>query len=215
MLPADNEDFSLALREAFPSVRFVRMPCLFMLRKTLGREELSPEDLSLFYCDSLAQGFGLDSAEGLMWDSTITAWLEPEGWEPFWIGPTPESGDYVIANKPRLYFWYGGGSRIYKRGGNEFLYEGFITSTFPKNDKEFKSFINKVWRILGKLTTNVFTYIDMKSGRPYGPARPTIINCCGLRAMDWMREAPNRYVINNCRPPEDGETGPYAPLPKY
>lgn len=187
-----------------------------MLRRTLGREELQPEDLSLFYCDSLAQDFEIGTPESRLWDHTITAWLEPEGWEPFWIGPTSPNRHYVIANRPRLYFWYGAsGTRFYKENGNLILREGFITSTFPKNDKEFKSFINKVWRVLGKLTTNVFTYIDMKSGLPRGPASPTIINCCGLHAMDWMREAPIRYVISNCRPPEDGETGPYAPKPTY
>ena len=216
MLPADSEDFSNALREAFPSIKFIRRPSQFTLRRTLGRDELRPEDLSLFYCDSLAQDFELGTDECFKWDSTITAWLEPEGWEPFWIGPTPESGNYVIANKPRLYFSYGAsGPGFYKENGNLILRDGFITSTFPRNDKEFKSFINKVWRILSKLTTNVFTHVDRKSGRPYGPAKPTVIDCCGLHAMDWMREAPNRYVISNCRPPEDGDKGPYAPLPEY
>ena len=214
MLPADSEDFSTALREAFPSIKFIRFPCLYTLRKTLGREELLPEDLSLFYCDSLAQRFEIDTPESRMWDSKIIAWLEPEGWEPFWIGPTCPRGDYAIANEPRPYFGYLG-SRIHMRGGSEFLSEGFITSTFPKNDKKFRSFLNKVWRILGKLTTNVLTCIDIKRDLPYGPAERQFMGCCGLHALAWMREAPNRYVLGNRRPPEDGETGPYAPKPTY
>ncbi len=216
MLPADSEDFSIALREAFPSIKFIRYPRLFTLRKTLGRDDLQPEDMSLFYCDSLAQEFEIDTPESRMWDSTIIAWLEPEGWEPFWIGPTSPRGGYTIANRPRLYFSYlSSGARYYREKGNLILREGFIASTFPRNDKEFRSFLNKVWRILGKLTTNVLTCIDMKSGMPYGPAGPIFINTCGLHALEWMREAPNRYVFSNCRPPEDGETGPYAPKPTY
>ena len=172
------------------------------------------KDLSLFYCDSLAQRFEIDTPESRMWDSKIIAWLEPEGWEPFWIGPTCPRGDYAIANEPRPYFGYLG-SRIHMRGGSEFLSEGFITSTFPKNDKEFQAFLNKVWRILGKLTTNVLTCIDIKRDLPYGPAERQFMGCCGLHALAWMREAPNRYVLGNRRPPEDGETGPYAPKPTY
>ena len=214
MLPADSEDFSHALREAFPSIRFVGIPDIHALKHRLGGAHPQPDDLSLFYCDSLAQEFELETPERDKWEmSWINAWLEPEGWEPFWIGPTPD-GYHVLGNKPRMYFHYLG-SRMRKRDGNEFLSEGFITSTFPRNDKEFKSFINKVWRILSKFTASVLTPIDMKRGLPYGPARTIVMGGCGLHALAWMRESPNRYVCDNCRPPEDGETGSYAPLPRF
>ena len=64
---------------------------------------------------------------------------------------------------------------------------------------------------LNKLTTNVLICIDWDIGLPYGPARPIVMDCCGLHALAWAREAASRYVCDSCRPPEDGETGPYAP----
>lgn len=213
MTDADSEAFSSALRDAFPTIRFVRYPSQSHLKKTLGRDELWPEDFTLMYCESLAHRIDLDSPEIWRWDRDgFTSWLEPDDWEPFWIGPTPY-GHYIIANKPKLFFWYSESS-IYHRRSESTISGGHISSSFPKGDKEFISFLNKVWRIFGKLTTNVLTAVDKKRNLPYRPAEPQFMCACGYHALAWMRKEPNRYVFDNLRPPEDGENGPYAPMPK-
>lgn len=199
---ADAHDFSLALKEAFPNIRFIRAN-YWEYYVVLGQGKdgywnskkivNEPPNLHVPYVDTMGVGDG----------DRFTAWLEPEGWEPLWFGPN-QSGIHFIANEPRHWFNIGVSRDIPNWGFPETrtLVEKRIESSYYYEDKEHLAFINKTWRILEKLTSNVYVYHDRKTLKLKGIVTKGHILWSGHHARQWCLEKPDRYIGGNLRPPE-------------
>ena len=158
MNAADAEDFSRALIEAYPNVRFIRHPyweyTLFKGRRADGcweaeRIKNQPPNLHVPYVGSM----GIPDGDDFM------VWLEPEGWEPIWFGPG-KFGTYSIINRPRLWFKFGR-SREYPHPPDlTVLDDSRIESRYHRENKEHQAFLNKVWRIVAKLTSQALVLHD-------------------------------------------------------
>jgi hypothetical protein len=199
---ADAHDFSLALKEAFPNIRFVRAP-YWEYFIVLGQREdgywshervvNEPPNLHVPYVDTMGVEDG----------SRFTAWLEPEGWEPLWFGPN-ESGIHFIANEPRHWFMIGISHDIpfSRLPGPTTVRDERIESSYYFEDKEHLAFLNKVWRILEKLTSNVYVYYDGKTFEPKGVVTKGHTLWSGHHLRRWCLERPDRFIDFDLRPPE-------------
>jgi len=198
---ADAGDFSRALRQAFPNIRFLRAPyweySIFLGQRKDGcwrtkRIKNEPPNLHLPYVDTMGVEDGGD----------FLAWLEPEGWEPLWFGPN-QNGIHFIANQPKIWFKIGVSHEYPNWGhpGTTALSEERIESRYYYADKEHLAFLNKVWRILEKLTSNTYIYHDRKTLAPKGPTHQ-YGTWSGHHARRWCLEKPNRYLRCNLRPME-------------
>lgn len=216
MLPADEADFSTALRAAFPNIKF--LPSEYYMRwdgegRTFFRKS---SELDLTYLESLnAPQY-----------SQLLAWLEPDGWTPIWyerVVDRPlmdsslqeQNSFHLLRNEPRLQFRFDRSVirrdlypiRSYKgswapRQERTRLEAGRIWSRFRKDDREHRAFLDRVWRLLGKLTTNRLVYYSMETREPY-PSDSPEKNCpvwAGYHAIAWCNADPDRY-IDDFRPP--------------
>lgn len=197
LLPADEEEFSRLLREAFPEIRFLRYE--YWRRRIDGGQDqkLAPPNLKLHYYDSLA----------VPGEMMLRAWREPEKWKPVWTDEPNRNGVYGIVNEPRHQFVYQSccGVRTSEHGGwlyrNPTIREGRFFAYWNKEDKEAQSFVNKVWRITGKLTSNRLILVDEDTKKPIsGPHRPYI--WVGHHARRWCLADPMRTIQFRWRPVE-------------
>lgn len=193
-LVMDREDadaFSRVLLEAYPRIRFV--PFEYWRRWIGGEghpwEDLKPPHLDLQYFDSLG-----DPSE---W--RFRAWVEPKGWQPDWQGPN-ENGIWVIKNQPHLQFVFERGMTIPPEHTN--LQAGRVWAYFGKDDREYRAFLNRLWRILAKMTTNSLLLVDRETKELRGPT----VRCttwAGPHAIAWCREDPMRTLDSDLRPVEE------------
>ena len=110
----------------------------------------------------------------------------------------PEQGRCLcIVNRPRLQFTFERSGRFPPDYLD--LFVGRIWAYYLKDDKEHLRFLNQVWRIVAKLTTNVLDVLDPKSGEVLRPAARTMI-WAGPDAIDWCRADPRRRIDGNLRP---------------
>ncbi len=181
---ADAHDFGEALRERFPRIRF-RMFGYTDLQCRPAAGEQPRLDIPLY--ESLG-----DSSE---WRFLV--WIEPEGWEPEWEGPN-KNNLMVITNKPVLQFVYDSSRRIPPPDGNN-LRPGQIWAYYRADDKECARFLNAVWRISARLSTNVLDVLDRKTGKVNYKATRTMI-WAGYHALDWCRADPAHFIDENIRP---------------
>ena len=186
---ADAETLTRILREEFPCVHFVKFHYSDEDIGRVGPHRSQPERFIVPYYETLA-----DPDERY-----FLVWLEPSGWKPKWEGPNSE-GVYVIANRPRLQFTFERSGRVPPDYLN--LLGGRIWAYYLKDDKEHLRFLNKVWRIVAKLSTNVLDILDRKTGEVMRPAQRTIV-WTGPDANDWCRADPRRRIDGNLRPVND------------
>lgn len=187
----DAHEFGEMLREKFPDIRFVRAP---HWQKRVGGKTIwqEPPDLIFPYLDSLG-----DSEE-----SNFEIWLEPEGWEPEWwperTGVKGRLTRWLVINRPRLRF-------DFHRGGIQPPWNTNLTSTsigalYEHGDKEHLSFVRKVIRLSEKITDRVLDVYPRGDKPPLRAIKSYI--WAGRDAMRWCREAPDRRLAGNLRPPE-------------
>lgn len=192
MLVMDREDadaFSRSLREAYPGVRF--LPFEYWMRREGKRTvKQEPLNLALHYYESLG-----DPEE-----FHFLVWVEPEDWHPDWTGPN-ENGIWYVTNEPRLQF-------VFHRSDvppdwDSDMRDGRVWAYYEKGDDEHRLFLNHVWRITTKLTTNYLQHVDRDTKIPTGPpSRPNL--WAGLHALEWCREDPQRTLASDWRPVADG-----------
>jgi hypothetical protein len=138
---ADADEFSAELGKAFPDIRFTS----FAPWNWVGDDLHAPAP----YFSSL----------GVPEESDFVAWREPTGWEPVWL-PRPRLGGIYIANTPDVQFtFHRSWPRKYveKFTGTtmESLTSQVIYSYYFRSNLEHLQFLNKVWRIIGRMSTNV------------------------------------------------------------
>lgn len=186
MNEADAEAFSVSLREAFPDIRFLRHD--YWKRFEDGRTIfLRPPGLVVPYYSSLASPD----------DDFFLVWREPAGWRPDWQGPNKD-GIYAIANEPRLQFVF---DRCWlpQHLDSRSIPNGRIWARYEPGDKEHIRFLNQVWRLSQKLTTNILKIIDPQTGAVINPRCRDAI-WAGFNALQWCREDPSRVIDENRRP---------------
>ena len=146
---------------------------------------------------------GLEQTE--VWNQ-CDAWVEPEGWVPFW-GLT-ERDHPVIVNKPELAFYIHysryGSSRtpLYapRDGKAVTLTQGDWHGSYYDGKPHQKAFLAKVKRIFAKQTVNHYSEVDPKTGAVIrrdnsgGPLR------FGLHALEWARAHPNHFLEGRFKP---------------
>ena len=217
MLPADEDDFSAALRAEFPNIRFVRRDYWERRRADGKALPMEPPELELKYFNSLS------CAEEIYY----TAWLEPDGWEPEWYEHVLADGPlldvtgrlwpwiYLLRNEPTLQFEFHT-SRIFEEPYPKVLAPelaaplmsyvagGGISGVYLRDDVEHKRFLGRVWRILNRLTTNRLMLYNMRTRKPVEPREPEkgLDVWAGHHAVAWCRANADRYVDHRYRPSE-------------
>lgn len=152
------------------------------------KEKQKPPNLNLQYYDSLG-----DPGE-----RRFRVWVEPEGWEPDWQGPN-ENSIWFIANKPRLEFVFERSNTIPPEHIN--MRDGRIRAYYRKDDDEHRLFLNRVLRIVGRMTTNVLRHTDRDTKIVDGPPMRTVL-WAGPHARAWCLEDPRRTLGSDWRPVE-------------
>lgn len=204
----DAADFTVALRAAFPDIRFLA-------------DDYTGQKMAMRWPDGpsrtkptapLTYRTGLDDPlERRFW-----VWVEPPGWQPRWEHWANHEGRKIwrVENEPRLKFHFdrsGIGTAFPNR-----LRDGSIWAYYAKGDAEHLAFLNKVWRMAEKLTTNwLDTMCD--DGTVFATGRTPI--WVGQHALRWCAASPKRTIDDYLRPPStpkpdkprQNPTKPYAP----
>jgi hypothetical protein len=151
MTARDQAAFSAAVKIAYPDLVFGQMR----------------PDRALRYFDSMEL---VDNTR--LSESTGYAWRQPPGWEPDWAlryPDIPEIG-YVVANLPDSHFFFHSTTDKYVKDlGNGRKRHSYKLSTvfavYDHLDPDTRRFIEKIYRLLRKFTTNKFLVIEPDSGR--------------------------------------------------
>ncbi len=106
---------------------------------------------------------------------------------------------FYIDNLPRLHFVFERADLLPPRCTD--LREGRIWAYYERDDKEHLAFINKVWRICAKMTTNVFDGFDNQTGKRTHRAIRTEI-WAGPDTVRWCRGHHRRRIAGGLRPPK-------------
>jgi hypothetical protein len=142
----------------------------------------------------------------------VRVWLPPNGWRPVWKavdckGDWRGDRQYVIANEPELECIYD--RSIFPRTDNWDSTAGRIWAWYHRGDKEHLAFLNAVWRLVAKFTTNIVDVVYHDTGHVRRHAEKQ--SCwIGFHALDWARADPVRRLDHNMRP----VGSPGAPLPR-
>lgn len=183
----DADDFSDLLRADFPDIRFVDYE-YWLLPGPPAYVNREPPNLQVPYRPSLA-----DPAE---WRFRV--WREPEGWQAVWSGPNKD-GLYFITNKPTVQFVFERGC-IYE-GTPTVLHCGRIWAYYDADDREHLQFLNKVWRLSAKLSSNIIQFVDRDTKLPVeSPGRGPV--WIGRHAAQWCLEDSRRTIDERVRPPD-------------
>jgi len=151
-----------------------------------------------------------DVAERRFW-----VWVEPPNWRPRWRR-RKRAGILTIENFPRLhfYFWRGGFNLPDPRRAKErqddpdpeifdlplqplsldrneaiTLRGDRMLGGWKKGDDSAKAFIDKVWRILGKVSTNRLVSVDSRTRQPIPPDGTALTEPYVRAATDALRWA--------------------------
>ncbi len=192
----DAADFSDLLRAHFPDIRFVDFEYWRLrLPKAPYYINREPPNLQVSYCSSLAD-FANDR---------FRVWREPVGWRPNWAGPN-EHGVYPLTNMPRVHFVFERG-RGANRPTSKVLHCGRIWAYYDVGDREHLQFLNQVWRLSAKLSSNIVQRVDRDTQEPLGlPGRDPV--WIGKHAAQWCLEDPRRTIDENRRPPDPSRAAP-------
>lgn len=221
----DLVDLTNTLREAFPRIRFYASPdnedpnvdwaATLAMRKELRARGVpdnpfDPDNPLYKFVPKPSSQCRIPYVEGLEQtevDSLFCyAWVEPEGWVPFW-GLT-ERDFPIVVNAPefgfRLNYSFYGGSRkpLHARSDDEsaILRSGNWHGSYYDGKPHQKAFLAKVKRIFAKQTVNKYTQIDRETGAVIvrdehgGPLR------FGLHALEWARAHRNHYLDGRFKP---------------
>jgi hypothetical protein len=175
----DERDFTAALKAAFPTIVFA------------VEDEFAP---SLTYVPSL-DSLGDKKLE------IVTCWIPRPRWKPRWVRRRPRDPDSScnLTNLPAKYFLYirsKGLDRFTTPGGRriEFYDAGRILAHYDVNDRDVRAFVDKVYRLLGKLTTNKFALVDSETGAKVDRISDWMF-WGGHHALDECRKHRNRFLL--------------------
>ena len=218
----DLAELTITLRAAFPRVRFhasdedpnVDWPATLEFRdqcraRGVPDDPFDPDNPLYKHIPKPSSQCRVPYVEGLeqteVW-ARCCAWVEPEGWAPFW-GLTER--DYpVIVNEPELQFYlnyshYGSSRTPLSATGDDkarVLTQGNWYGSHHDGKPHEKAFLAKVRRIFAKQTINHYSRVDRATGAVIsrdntgGPYR------FGLRALDWARAHPKHFLAEQFKP---------------
>lgn len=206
---ADEQAFSIVLRETFPEMRFLdhvesKVSDYFAANP---RRKTMP---TLPYVDDLSE-------VSVGWR---TGWLEPEGWKPE-FAPIGFNGQRKLANPPRCAFrYFDAKRRILTNDYTKLTAFRMKDKPLPQNkvrmpttihvaflpfDEDAKKFAAKVMRAVSKVAVNTLIRVDPITGYSrMPPARDRNI-WVGYDALAWCRENSRNFVDLNLRPGDEAE----------
>ncbi len=218
----DLVDLTRTLRAAFPRIRFhasddhpnVDWPATNALRERsrargVPDNPFDPDNPHYKFIAKPSSQCRIPYVEGLeqtdVW-LRCKAWVEPEGWVPFW-GLTER--DYpVIVNKPEFAFYLNyshyGSSRnplsAQGEGKAAILTQGSWAGSYYDGKPDQKAFLAKVKRIFAKQTINHFSEVDRETGAVIGRDKSGGPYRFGVRALEWSRAHPNHFLAGRFKP---------------
>ncbi len=77
-----------------------------------------------------------------------------------------------------------------------------VVGYWDKGDKEAEAFVRKVFRILSKLTTNKFRWVDEYTMHPLPGVQSRVYEWAGHDAIRWAKVRRNNYLIRFNKPAE-------------
>jgi hypothetical protein len=228
MTRKDGEDFSAALLQEFPTIRFLRSDYSTpWVDKAASVEQIRKRDAGLLprsTPSNVMRNPAKDSPPFIasLGEATFVqgakAWVLPPGWHAEWSQSPNSEGIYTIVNKPRLEFEFTRSCYIIRSrnrafdeppgnlGENEILVLACdrLYGRFRRDDKEQQAFLRKVFRVLSKVTTTEVAWCDRATREPKGICETKSV-WVGFDALAWMRQDPRHYVRDSgtyYRPPE-------------
>ncbi|MCP5367167.1 MAG: hypothetical protein H6907_11935 [Hyphomicrobiales bacterium] len=202
LTPSDGDLLSKFLIRAFPNIRFHRREYYEytlndldydLVLRDIHHVRADPSNLEIPYVESM----------GVRNGSHFVVWIEPPGWEPLWLGPN-EWGIHSIVNKPELSFAintsYARDARSRSNEGAKKLEIQRAEANYFPDQLEKKRFLDKVWRILAKLTTNQLLRVDRVTREPLSPEPRSQYCWAGPDAIRWALEHPLRTFGEDLRP---------------
>lgn len=147
------------------------------------------------------------STAGNPTDLLQAVWLEPEDWQPAYQQKKPSRPrPIVLANPPSVEFRWDApkllGNSWFHEDGPWRLLPGQIYARLTDGDLEHRRFINTVWRIIGKLSTNKTPWhYHAPEGEIRGPYVDNMM-WIGYGALNWVRQDPRRCFLY-CHRPSD------------
>jgi len=148
MTDADEAAFSAALNAKYPDLVFA----VIDTKKKVVR-----------FIPAIDEATDVDGRRA----SEVYAWIQPRGWRPKWLDE--DLYGYVmtrLANKPekRLRFMRSSGFRPRASDGGlpimSMTTEGGLFVGYDTNNREVRSFVDAVYRLLPKFTTNRFALVN-------------------------------------------------------
>ena len=186
----DAAEFSAALRAAFANIQYLAddytgQKLAAKAPGAVGR--IKPKSLLIYRT-------GLDDIE----EKRFWVWVEPPGWRPQWERWTDHSGRKIwrLSNEPKLKFHF---DRSFV--GSAFphnMLEGRIWATYASSDAEQRSFLNKVWRLSEKLTSDWLDALK-NDGEHWFTGKTGL--WVGRHALRWCAASPKRRLAGHYRPP--------------
>jgi hypothetical protein len=183
----DDAVLSLALRDAFPTVVFCA----------------SGKSLSEPFLD-------LRSSVPECRESVITVLFPAPDWQPEFEKYPKNPKWHVIANTPNRYLHYNRTSWFWgdpKRSRWAFdlptPQHGSISTNYDPDDPEQRAFVNKVWNILKKLTTNRMKSALAKDRVVLSADAGGGMVWAGHHVLEWCAAGPRRMIDGCARPCDD------------
>lgn len=185
MTPKDEAAFSAALKEKFPGIVFACIPA---------------HERRIDYVPALDYGQCHD----------VQVWVSEPGWVPEWVQrySLPSLGE-TVGNLPKKNFRFRPGRLIYqgltRDGlGPAVFDQGALAANYDVNDREVRSFIDKVFRLSTKFLTNKFARVDPRTGEVVDHIS-SHFHWAGHDALRMCRERKDLFVAPGGRDEATGE----------
>lgn len=154
MTKPDEAAFSRALKAKFPDLVFA------VVEKANQAVTLIPAIDQAIETDGQPAGVAF-------------AWVQPHGWQPKWERQDLGIGYFkdVLANKPEKCIRFLRSSGFTPRTSDgglpimRFATEGGMNAGYDTNNREVRSFVDAVYRLLAKFTTNKFAVVNPDTRR--------------------------------------------------
>ncbi len=222
LAPADAEEFSAAVREAFPNIAFIDanysrkvVDWDATLESKAYRTSMRNPGAMEIVVAKPRQEWIVTHYEGLHvpgnWQ--VQAWLEPPGWVPDWY-QHPISNWPEVRNAPVTLFRYQRPEfrttrvqgpfhdppEIEEEGERIRLCHGALLASWDKGDRERQRQVGKVWRVFEKLSTNKYSTVDPDTFEIISRVEKRGWNWIGFHALEWASQHPRHFIGDDMKP---------------